>query len=170
MNLLRVYKKWKRLKEIEKWKRGYYHIDFDELENDDYYNVEVWIKPWVGTVNKGKYELVKEEIAEDYKGDVVSALFDIFHYWIGLLTDYKEPYFLGLLFFEDRISSSQIILSIKERSYFYKSQFVKSERVKDFRYFSLIEKSLENYDWSYFKTSDSIGENVLIVKAPDSIW
>lgn len=170
MNLLRVYKKWRQLKKIDKWKRGCYHIDFNELDNDDYYNVEVWIKPWVGTVKKGKYKLVKEEVAEDYKGDVVNALFDIFHYWIELLSDYKEPYFLGLFFYEDRVSRSQIILSINEKSEFYKRQFVESNRVKDFSYFSLLERALVKYDCSYYKTNDSTDENVIIVKAPNSIW
>ena len=96
---------------INEWGEHYKSLDLDKLQQtlSDY--VKFWVRPWSDSL---LINSVPAEPTGELETLLIANLLKIYKSWKSALQQLDEPYYLATWLFEESISRSQVLCTIKE--------------------------------------------------------
>lgn len=96
---------------INEWGEQYKTLDIAKLQQTHFDFVKLWVRPWSDSV---LIDSVPAEPTGELKTLLIANLLKIYQSWESTLQQLDEPYYLTTWLFEESISRSQVLCSIKQ--------------------------------------------------------
>ena len=145
----------RRQKQIQKWIESDLKLNLKLLEEYKYWKADVYVHPWcdISIINSQIPEPKKET-----RNQILFGLEKIYDNWKLELEKLNKPYYLKLWVYEPRVSKSQVVCAIDQRTEFYEKLFVKIEnKSSDFK-----NKLSPDFKWDSALDEDIYWESDLL--------
>jgi len=143
----------RRKRSINEWGEHYKTLDLNRLQqtNSDY--AKLWVRPWSDSL---LINSIPAEPTGELKTLLIANLLKIYQSWENALQQLDEPYYLATWLFEQSISRSQVLCTIKEPMDF-SNVFEPVERQPDDgikssnHYNDQTAQFLKGYQWTLYR-------------------
>ena len=138
---------------INEWGEHHKTLDLDKLQQTHFDYVKLWVRPWSDSL---LINSIPAEPAGELKTSVIDNLLKIYQSWEISLQQLNEPYYLATWLFEQSISRSQVLCTIKEPMDF-SNVFEPLERQPNdgirssSHYNDQTAKFLDGYQWTLYR-------------------
>ena len=138
---------------INEWGEYYKTLDLNRLQQTNRDYAKLWVRPWSDSL---LINSIPAEPTGELKTLLIANLLKIYRSWENALQQLDEPYFLATWLFEQSISCSQVLCTIKE-SMDFSNVFEPVERQPDDgikssnHYNEQTAQFLDGYQWTLYR-------------------
>lgn len=143
----------RRKRSINEWGEHYKTLDLNRLQQTNRDYAKLWVRPWSDSL---LINSIPAEPTGELKTLLIANLLKIYRSWKNALQQLDEPYFLATWLFEQSISRSQVLCTIKE-SMDFSNVFEPVERQPDDgikssnHYNEQTAQFLDGYQWTLYR-------------------
>lgn len=143
----------RRKRSINEWGEHYKTLDLNRLQQTNRDYAKLWVRPWSDSL---LINSIPAEPTGELKTLLIANLLKIYRSWENALQQLDEPYFLATWLFEQSISCSQVLCTIKE-SMDFSNVFEPVERQPDDgikssnHYNEQTAQFLDGYQWTLYR-------------------
>ena len=101
----------RRKRSINEWGEHYKTLDLNRLQQTNRDYAKLWVRPWSDSL---LINSIPAEPTGELKTLLIANLLKIYQSWENTLQQLDEPYYLATWLFEQSISRSQVLCTIKE--------------------------------------------------------
>lgn len=138
---------------INEWGEYYKTLDLNRLQQTNRDYAKLWVRPWSDSL---LINSIPAEPTDELKTLLIVNLLKIYQSWENALQQLDEPYYLATWLFEQSISRSQVLCTIKE-SMDFSNVFEPVERQPDDgikssnHYNEQTAQFLDGYQWTLYR-------------------